>query len=277
MKAISNDLLSHLSGDVTTLATLWRIERTDGKVFTFTDHDLPIVYEDEEYEASTGYTASAIRSSAGLDVDNLEIESLISSDVITDDDLIAGLWDFAEFVIMRVNYENLSQGAEILRAGTLGNVRTGQHNFFVELRGVMQPLQQDVGRIYTPACDADLGDSRCKVNLASFTVTGTVTGSITQSSFSDSGRSEASGWFNFGLLTFTSGDNDGFKMEVKTFNAGVFVLQQSMPYPIQAGDTYSVYAGCDKIRGTCRDKFSNTVNFQGFPDVPGVDRMVSGT
>lgn len=210
-------------------------------------------------------------------MDNLELEGMISSEVIDDSDLLAGLWDFAKFEISRVNYEDLTQGKEILRAGTLGNVRTGTNNFFVELRGMMQPLQQDVGRVYNPACDADLGDHRCKVDLAPYTVTGTVTTSITQSSFVDSGRGEPAGWFDFGLLTFTSGLNTGYSMEVKEFGSGEFVLQQAMPAPISIGDEYMVYAGCDKRRSTCKDKFNNIVNFRGFPDVPGMDRMVSGT
>lgn len=277
MKNISSELKIHLAGEVTTLATIWRIERRDGRVFGFTDHDQTIIFEGEEYEASSGYTAGAISSTSSLSVDNLELEGMISSEVIDDSDLLAGLWDFAKFEISRVNYEDLTQGKEILRAGTLGNVRTGTNNFFVELRGMMQPLQQDVGRVYNPACDADLGDHRCKVDLAPYTVTGTVTTSITQSSFVDSGRGEPAGWFDFGLLTFTSGLNTGYSMEVKEFGSGEFVLQQAMPAPIEVGDEYKVYAGCDKRRSTCKDKFDNIVNFRGFPDVPGMDRMVSGT
>ena len=67
-------------------------------------------------------------------------------------------------------------------------------------------------------------------------------------------------------------------MEVKDFSAGgVFVLQQAMPNAIAIGDAYSVHAGCDKLLATCRDKFSNVINFRGFPHVPGLDRMVSGS
>ena len=30
-------------------------------------------------------------------------------------------------------------------------------------------------------------------------------------------------------------------------------------------------AGCDKSFATCRDRFANAINFQGFPDIPGDD------
>jgi uncharacterized phage protein (TIGR02218 family) len=48
-----------------------------------------------------------------------------------------------------------------------------------------------------------------------------------------------------------------------------------MPRPIQAGDTFSITAGCDKRFETCRDRFSNVVNFGGFPHMPGNDFALS--
>lgn len=276
MKALSANLKTHMAGALTTLATLWKITRTDATVFGFTDHDADITYDGVTYAAASGFSASAIRTSARLDVDNMEVEGMLSADTITDADLLAGLWDYAAFIIMRVNYADLTMGHEVLRAGTLGNVKTGRQHYTCELRGMMQPLQQSIGRIYTPACDADLGDTRCDVVLATYTVTGTVTAVASQSAFTDSVRAEAADYFNYGLLTFTSGANAGYSMEVKDFGSGAFTLQQAMPEPIAIGDAYSVYAGCDKLLATCVSKFSNVANFRGFPHVPGIDRMVSG-
>lgn len=276
MKTIGASLLTHLAGETTSLATLWKITRVDATVFGFTDHDAAITYGGVAYEAASGYTASAIKTAAALNVDNMEVEGMLTSDTITDEDLLAGLWDGAEFVIMRVNYADLTQGHEVMRSGTLGNVKTGAQNFVAELRGLTQGLQQVVGRLYKPACDADFGDAQCGIVIATWTVTGSVTSVASQSAFTDSVRAEAADYFNFGLLTFTSGDNDGFAMEVKDFASGAFVLQQAMPNPIQVGDAYSVYAGCDKLLATCKTKFNNVINFRGFPHVPGPDRYVSG-
>ena len=39
MKSVSPALAAHLNGEVTTLATCWRLERADGWVRGFTDHD----------------------------------------------------------------------------------------------------------------------------------------------------------------------------------------------------------------------------------------------
>ncbi len=40
---------------------------------------------------------------------------------------------------------------------------------------------------------------------------------------------------------------------------------QSAP---SAGDTFTVYYGCDHTPGTCQSKFNNLANFRGFPYVP---------
>ncbi len=44
---------------------------------------------------------------------------------------------------------------------------------------------------------------------------------------------------------------------------------------VTAGDRVRIEAGCDKRVETCRAKFGNVVNYQGFPFVPGEDWLVA--
>jgi uncharacterized phage protein (TIGR02218 family) len=277
MKSTPAALVTHTGQEVTTLATCWKLSRGDGVVMGFTDHVRPLVISGVTYEADTGHSPTAIATSALLDVDNLEVQACLSSDSLLDEDLIAGLWDFAQIEIFRVNYADLTMGAEQLRKGWIGEVRTGRSAFYAELRGMTQPLQQSVGRMYGAACDADLGDARCGVTLATYTVSGSVTAATSNRIFTDSARGEAAGYFTYGKMTWTSGLNDGLGMEVKAFAAGIVELQETMPYTIAVGDAYTMYAGCDKIKATCIAKFGNVINFRGFDMVPGADRMMSGT
>jgi hypothetical protein len=62
VKAVSTALAAHLAGPVTTLATCWRITRTDGVVFRFTDHNRDLVVDGEVYEASAGYSWTELYS-----------------------------------------------------------------------------------------------------------------------------------------------------------------------------------------------------------------------
>lgn len=277
MKTVSANLKAHLEGEVLTICTLWKVTRTDAQVFGFTDNSRDVVYSGTTYEAATGHTPSSIKTTSDLGVDNLEVQSILDSSTITEADIQAGLWDYATVEIMVVNYLSLADGHMTLRKGWLGNVKTGRANFVAELRGMMQPLQQTIGRVYTPACDAALGDVRCGVTLGSYTVTGSVTTATSGRVFTDSARTEVNDYFAGGLITWTNGDNDTYQMEVKSStSAGVITLQQAMPNDTTIGDTYSLSAGCNKLLSTCLAKFNNVVNFRGFPHVPGPDKVIAG-
>ena len=85
----------------------------------------------------------------------------------------------------------------------------------------------------------------------------------------------AQDWFARGLLTWTSGANAGLKAEVKLHSKGgsavSLELWEAPPKPVEAGDAFTVTAGCDKSARTCFQRFANLDNFRGFPHVPGVD------
>lgn len=274
MKSISNDLAAHLAGEVTTLATCWKLTRADTTVMGFTDHDADLVIGGVTYKAATGFTPTALANSASLSVDNLDIEGMLSSGGIEEADVLAGRYDFAEVEIFMVNYADLTQGALKLRRGWLGEVTLKNQQFVGEIRGLTQLLSQTIGELYSPSCRAQLGDSRCKVTMAAHTATGTVTDVTNSRIFKDSSRSEESGTFDFGKITFTGGANDGISMEVKEFAGETFILALPLPYAVTVGDAYSVQTGCDKTLATCRDRYSNAVNFRGEPHVPGLDKML---
>ncbi len=273
MKSLSANLATHIAGETTTLATCWKVTRTDAQVFGFTDHVEDLTVSAQLYKAATGYTASAVQSSADLAVDNVDLEGVLDATTITEGDLLAGVWDYALVEIFRVNYTAIADGVLWLRKGRLGQIRLNRATFVAELRGLAQALQQTILEVYTPGCRANLGDARCGVALGPLTVAGTVTGGIVgRSVFAASARTEATGWFDGGLLTWTSGANAGRTMEVKLFTAGtdVFTLALPMTGTIAIGDAYTVYPGCQKRLITdCKTKFNNVVNFRGEPYVPG--------
>ena len=274
MKTIPSALLAHLGSEVTTLATCWKLTRRDGTVFGFTDHDQPIAVSGVIYAASTGFTPTAIASSSALNVDNLDVEGMLDAGAITETDLLAGIYDYAAIEIFEVNYIAPDSGTLPLKSGWLGEVTCHEGRFVAEVRGLTQRLSQRVGELYSPACRAALGDSRCKVDMTSRTVTGTLTAVTSQSIVKDSARTEESGRYNFGTLSFSSGPNRGISMEVRNFTSGVFTLVLPLPFLPVAGDLYRITEGCDKTFRTCSTRFGNAINFRGEPHVPGMDRML---
>lgn len=136
MKAATSELVAHLAGELTTLATCWKITRRDDVVLGFTDHIRNLEIDGVTYQAASGYTRTAIRSTADLAVDNLDVESVFSNDGITEIDMRAGKYDFAEIRMFLVNYQDLGQGILKLRRGWLGEVSIRDGMYVAELRGM---------------------------------------------------------------------------------------------------------------------------------------------
>lgn len=274
MKSASAGFIEHLSQDTTSLCHLWKVTRRDGRVYGFTDHPKNLVYPDLTYLSSTGFDRSSIESSSDLSVDNLEITSF-QSDVFLMDEIEGGLWDRAEVLLMLGIHTDPDLGTMILRRGRTGEIRTGRVSLVAELRGMMQALQFETGRLYTVDCDADLGDTRCKIDLEPWKVDGEVTDSIDRRRFTDSMIIREDGWFQGSRMDWDSGENSGLSMEVKSYMAGEFELQQPMPNRVSPGDAFSACRGCDKSRQSCLS-FGNYDNYRGFPDLPGLDRLLGG-
>jgi hypothetical protein len=164
VKEVSAQLAAHLAGPVTTLATCWSITRRDGAVFRFTDHDRDILFDGNLYLARFGYSRTAVVSDAQLAVDNLDVDGIFDDEAITEEEMRAGLFDYAEVRLFLVNWADPTMGALRLRRGWLGEVVLTEHGMFrTELRGLTQALQQEIGELYSAECRADLGDARCKV------------------------------------------------------------------------------------------------------------------
>ena len=79
------------------------------------------------------------------------------------------------------------------------------------------------------------------------------------------------GWYDQGLLIWETGRNAGKSQEVKRWVGGNIEFFQRPFFEPAQGDRFVIHAGCDKRRVTCAEKFQNTVNFRGEPDVPGRD------
>ena len=62
MKSLPSGLQAHLDSGTTTLAWCWKITRSDGAVFGFTDHDLALTFAGTTFEPESGFLPSEIRA-----------------------------------------------------------------------------------------------------------------------------------------------------------------------------------------------------------------------
>lgn len=271
MKNLRAAYQNALDSGVTTLCYCVRIERTDGVVLRFTDHDRDLemangaVYKPD----AGGADASAIRYETTGQPATMDLEGALTVNGVSRADIAAGLFDHAAVYLFRTLWDDPIEDDEPLAKGYWGKTELRDNSYQVEWVSLSSLLDQRIGRVHSNTCDADLGDSRCKVNLANFTHSGTVTAATSRGEFSgDTGQSDD--YYGAGLVTFTSGDNAGISREVATYAGGTFGMWQAFPFAVQVGDTFEAQAGCRKRFETdCQGKFSNAVNFQGFPFIPG--------
>ncbi len=280
MKSLAPALQSHLDEGTTTLAWCWRITRADGVSFGFTDHDRTLSFDGTGFEPESGLTASEVRSGSDLSVDAQDAEGVLTSDRITETDILDGCWDNAEVEVWRVNWQATSQRV-LMRRGAIGQIRRGRLAFVAEVRSLAHVLGQTVGRTFQATCDAALGDVRCGVDLdaSAFKGTGAVIDILRDRAFTASGlASFTSGWFTFGTAEWTSGANAGRRTEVLGHDIAdgiaILTLLEASVRPIVGGDTFIVRAGCDKRMETCGAKFANVASFRGFPHIPGQDAIL---
>ena len=274
MKTLDAGLQAHLQTGLTTLCYCWRLTLASGELLGFTDHDIAVVFDGTNFEAQAGFSASEIESSLGLSVDNLEASGALSSLQLSDVRLQSGDFDHAQIEVWKVNWANPSQRV-LERKGHLGEVTYGQGSFKAEVRGLAHVLNQKRGRLFTHSCDAALGDTRCGVNQALFTIAATVT-AVRDAGFDVSGATGfADDWFTRGTLAFQSAANLGRRLDIKrhrAFNTSAHIDLWAKPkFNIAIGETINLIAGCDKQLATCQSKFSNVTNFRGFPHMPGND------
>ncbi|MEZ5818336.1 MAG: DUF2163 domain-containing protein [Hyphomicrobiaceae bacterium] len=281
MRTLPVELSAALESGVTTLCWCWRITPRVGVPLGFTDHDRDIVFDGTTFEAASGFTASEMRESVGLSVDNLEVESALTSDRLSEARLAAGDFDEARIDIFRVDWTNPASRV-LLRHGSLGEVRRSGSAFAAEVRGLAHYLQQVQGRVFQFSCDAEVGDQRCGVDLGNplYKGAGIVASADGERRFATFDLAGfADGWFTRGLLTFTSGSNAGRASEIKRHqrHGAVATLELWQPpgASIAVGDSFVLTAGCDKQHATCRAKFSNVANYRGFPHMPGNDFLAS--
>lgn len=274
-------LLEHLQSTPTTICRCWAVRRADGTEYGFTDHDGALEFDGFVFRADTGLTASALQQVTGLAVDNTEAVGALSDASITERDIAAGRFDGAEITSWLVNWADVTC-REILFKGTIGELKRVDGAFYAELRGMSEALNVPVGRSYQKPCQAHLGDAACGLDLTTpgyrLEIEAEQIAENRVFTFEALPGAEER-WFERGRLIVLSGAGTDLVGQIKNdrryATSRVIELWQGFGDEIAPGDRLLLEAGCDKRAETCRLKFQNILNFQGFPHIPGEDWLMS--
>jgi uncharacterized phage protein (TIGR02218 family) len=299
MRVIPAPLLAHFKGSRTSIAICWLIEKSNGTLIRGTEHDADVVLPTQSpddlgisgtYFAKAGISGTDIKSSSDGSVDNMEVSGGFPTDAlvvdVTLDDLNSGLLTAAPVTVFACNWQDPTMGYVILLRGYLGQpTHTSDGGYTVEIRSLAQLLTQNVCQSYNENCNViRFGDARCKFDVSTTLITGSVTGVTSRRIFAVNmaeGSPSPQWSYSGGLLTWLTGNNATFQREVKLEPQaqidGFLELWDQTPEDIQVGDTYQITAGCDRTAATCQNVFNNLVNFRGYGVyIPGVMALTQG-
>jgi hypothetical protein len=127
--------------------------------------------------------------------------------------------------------------------------------------------------VYQPGCIHTFCDAGCTLSAGTFThpyttFTGSTRSIVTINSVSGSLLLKG------GTLVMTSGVSSGQQRSIIdfTFTGANLLTSVTLAYPLPtaplAGDTFTLFNGCDKTMNTCNVNYVNLVNFRGFPFIP---------
>lgn len=283
MKTATRELIDLLHGsDEFLMADLFRITLSNGQILRHTNADMPVVWDGQTYEAhKLIIKRGATRVAVGLDVDSNTLEIAAEPDYRLEglqwsEAALGGALDGARVVIERIFFSDWATpvGAVVIFSGRVSDVSGSRSAVKVDVKSDIELLNVSSPRnIYQSGCMRTLYDGGCKVNREKFTVNGRVAANSATGTELACNLTQADGWFNQGVIKFTSGRNAGLSRTVKEHKNGRLSFALRLPFPPQSGDVFKIYPGCDKRQETCGKKFDNIVHFRGFPYIPAADTI----
>lgn len=262
------------------------------RTIRLTDYNEPLtLLNGEVFLPQDPGSGSATRSKADGSSSDTEVHAFITSDLITEEDVIRGLWEGAiiDEILIDFRFPYLSPFS--VRRYVASSITIDGGIINMQANSILNSLNNPVGEIWGPMCrvqvfsQSDYQHAGCNLdpNFWKIDVIAGVETALPRRVYlnaaSISGDWVNDGWGTFGTAEFLNGPNAGIKVPIKTYDvdAGTYtlILQKVLPYPYVEGDVIRLLPGCNKLRdGDCFTKFNNVINFQGEPDIPGRDKAL---
>jgi len=278
MKSVSAGLQAVIdAGDVQWIF-IYKLKLRNGDIKTYSEHDQPLNVDLDDGDGATVFEPGTITevsspdSSLGTSIDSKDFNGamqVIDLFGLDKDDIVSGRLDGAELTAARCHHPNPALGAMIDSFQYVGDVSSKENIFELSTRSLISRFDARATFKIQPQCRWEFGSVECGYDLTGQTHTGEVV-SQTDARRIVTDIIQASNYFEYGVLEFTSGRNTGLKYDVNTSgDAGEIELSGPPRLPIQDGDEITCTRGCKKNKAACVG-YGNFVNFGGFPYVPGV-------
>lgn len=258
---------------------LYEITLASGTVFRYADYDMDITLPDGRKFIHTGptFTRGQTKLTAKIEVDSLSVTVCAdATDLIGTSTWMQaaqnGVFDNADLVLYKCFMSSPGVVVDALEwfGGYVDVGGGGGLNQDWKIKSYMQRLNVDYPtRKFYPTCPFSLYDANCGLNIADYTVLGTITQVISKQEVYTN-LTFVDGYYDLGGVTFTTGDLTDSGMSIKNSYAAngqiIFIVAlDSLP---AVGDTFTIYPGCAKTPAVCAEKFNNLAKNRSTPFIP---------
>lgn len=294
MKAASTGLKNYLNtAQRLLMADLYTFTLTDGSVlrYAMASQNITLTSPTRTFDASSVLVKrGSIRTVIGVQVDTLKLTvtaqptHLIGSTPWLQA-VRQGALDGATLLAERLFMPTLgdySLGTYIMFSGRVGSIDFGRFSAELTVNSDLELLNVQMPRnVYQPGCLNTLFDSSCTLSKADFAVPGAMAAGSDAVNLVTN-LAKPVGWFDSGILVFTSGVLLGVSMGIKDHpSLGRLTLYSPLTALPTVGDTFTAYSGCPKTILACNNTdttqgpaFNNLTHFRGFPFVPAPETVV---
>lgn len=280
MKEAPSELIAYLNSKTEfQRCDLYEITLKSGDVLQYADYDMPIALDDGRVFRIGGpaFVRGRTKLSSAISVDSMSVSMLVDND-----DMIGGApimsiahnggFDEAKCTVYScfMSAPGVIVGVVEWFSGRLDIKDGGGLEIAMQNKSLIAKANVDYPfRKYYPTCPYSLYGPGCGLNIAAFTVSGTITQVISKQRIYTN-LSFADEYYDMGGILFTTGPLAGTSMTIKKSyqsNGRLDMLVALGALP-EVGNTFTIYPGCDKSPETCQAKFNNFSHNRATPYIP---------
>tara|TARA_R110002020_G_scaffold41325_3_gene121955 strand:+ start:309 stop:1718 length:1410 start_codon:yes stop_codon:yes gene_type:complete len=173
------DLKNLLDASGHHLTRCFRVTRKDGEVHRFTNHDQKITFTEGWLDASAtdklaspqtytpvdSWDASNARAESAMKKSNIDLMGAFGGSVITKDDILAGLWNWAILDDFIVDARYPFKGAVRHNKYRLTDFVMTDNGWVAQANTMTSEMYRKSGKVFSDTCWHALGDSMCGIDM----------------------------------------------------------------------------------------------------------------
>jgi len=259
--AIFNYLVYEQSEIYSEPVELYLFNRADNEYWSYTSSDTIITYDGRDYNPIL------IRRS-DIILDSNSLKTQIEITVALDNSFVRNsIKEPIEGVVRLTIYRKQGNNYVTYWKGFIRGISFKSNTSVIICNLKSDSLKRGgLMRKYSRQCDLPLFSELCTISKSDsdYYVTGTINTvdgvEINATIFS----SKIDGWFVGGIFKL---DNGNCTQKI-VYHSGTTIKIARSISAVQAGLTFTAWAGCDHLKATCKDKFNNKLNYGGQPYLP---------